>query len=94
MWELVPITRQASFRYPANTPVTLILSQNPNPVQARFLCLAMQNPEKMMIIWFSYTLPFSFPYFGNNITDIQVSTNGVLWMCASVEILLVILLHL
>ena len=32
---------------------------------------------------FSYTIPFSFPFFGSNITKIQVSTNGVLWMCES-----------
>gem|GEM_PF-2301679 len=32
---------------------------------------------------FSYTLPFSFPYFGVGVSDVQVSTNGVLWMCPS-----------
>ncbi len=32
---------------------------------------------------YSYTMPFSFPFYGSNITDIQVSPNGVIWMCAS-----------
>ena len=30
---------------------------------------------------YNYTLPFSFPFFGDNVSNIQVSTNGVLWMC-------------
>jgi len=32
---------------------------------------------------YNYTLPFTFPFFGENVTNIQVSTNGVLWMCPS-----------
>ncbi len=30
----------------------------------------------------NYALPFTFPFFGEDVTNIQISSNGSLWMCA------------